>query len=127
MDSKQLRQRTKQFALRIVKLSAALPTTRLGDVLGRQILKSGTSVGANYREATRASSKRHFISTLQIALREADETMYWLELISESSLVKPSRLEPLTNECNELIAILVATVRSAKARLSPKPNLKSEI
>jgi four helix bundle protein len=114
MDSAELRKRTKAFALRVIKLSASLPASRFGDVLGRQILKSGTSIGANYREALRASSRRHFVTTLEIALREADETLYWLELIGESGIFKPARLAQLTKECNELIAIFVATIRSTK-------------
>jgi four helix bundle protein len=116
MDSEELRKRTKQFALRIIKLAAILPANRAGETIGRQILKSGTSVGANYREALRASSKRHFISTLEISLREADETSYWLELLAESGTVKPTRLGALTDECNQLVAILTATIRTAKKR-----------
>ncbi len=116
MDSQQLRQRTRTFALRIIKLFAALPKNRLGDVFAGQILRSGTSIGANYREALRASSRKHFIAILEIVLREADETLYWLELIRESGAVKPSRLDAITNECSELIAIFVATVRTTKDR-----------
>ena len=114
MDSNELRTRTKHFALRIIKLASVIPKGRVGDVLGRQILKSGTSVGANYREALRASSKKQFVSTLQISLREADETLYWLELLSESGVFKPALLAPLQGECNELVAILAATVKSSK-------------
>ncbi|MDY0169322.1 MAG: four helix bundle protein [Thermoguttaceae bacterium] len=117
MNSDQLRNRTKQFALRVIKLAAAMPHTRAGDVLGRQILRSGTSIGANYREALRASSRRHFTTTLEIAIREADETLYWLELLGESGIVKPSRLSDLSRECDELIAILTATVVSTKRQL----------
>jgi four helix bundle protein len=116
MDNKLLQTRTKQFALRIIRLTAALPKTRLGDVLGRQALRSGTSIGANYREALRASSRRHFITTLEIVVREADETMYWLELIQDSECIKPARLSALIKECGELIAIFVATIRSTKNR-----------
>ena len=116
MDSNELRERTKRFALRIIKLAAGLPAGRVGDVVGRQILKSGTSIGANYREALRASSKRHFISILEIAAREADETLYWLELLAESNIVKPPRLTPLIDETDQLIAILTATIRTAKSR-----------
>ncbi len=129
MDSGELRKRTKHFALRIIKLAAGLPAGRVGDVMGRQILKSGTSVGANYREALRASSRRHFISTLEISLREADETLYWLELLSESQIIKPSFLHALIDESNQLVAILAATVRTAKQHSSPKkttPKPKSE-
>ena len=115
MNRDELRQRTKDFAIRIVKLVAALPNDRHGDVLGRQILKSGTSIGANYREALRASSRKHFISILEIVLREADETQYWLELLSESGLIKPEKLSELIDESNQLVAIFAASVKTAKS------------
>lgn len=116
MDREQLRNRIKQFALRIIKLTSRLPQSRTGDVLGRQILRSGTSIGANYCEAMRASSKRQFVYIVEIAAREAGETLYWLELLSESRTIKPSLLAALVQECNELTAILTATARSAKRR-----------
>src|SRR6478735_6876545 len=87
--------RTKDFAIRIIRLVAALPPGKLSDVIGRQILKSGTSIGANWREAKRASSKKQFISTTEICIREGDETLYWLDLLSASELVKPARLTPI--------------------------------
>jgi len=120
MGPEVIRARTKKFGLRIVRLVAALPANRIGDVLGRQILKSGTSIGANYREALRASSKRHFATTIDICLREADETLYWLELLAESETVKPDLLEDLTQECHELVAILAATAKSAKRQSGDK-------
>lgn len=123
MNNVQLRMRTKQFALRVIRLAAAMPKTRLGDVLARQILRSGTSVGANYREALRASSSKHFISMLEIVVREADETLYWLELIQDSECVTPARLGPLLEECEELVAIFVATIRSTKNRLRNESTL----
>ena len=116
MDPKELVQGTRAFASRIIKLVASLPPNRLGDVFGRQILKSGTSVGANYREALGASSKRQFIYIIEIAQREADETLYWLELLAESGTVSATQLADLTQECRELLAILTATGRSAKKR-----------
>jgi four helix bundle protein len=116
VDSKELAGRTKQFAMRIIRLVAALPQSRLADVLGRQVLRSGTSVGANYREAVRASTRKQFISTLGIVLREADETLYWLELIREAEVIKPARLDALIAECNELVSIFVATLRTSKSR-----------
>ena len=119
MNRQEMQKRTKQFALRIIRLAACLPTGRAGDVLGRQLLKAGTSVGANYREACRASSRRHFITTLEISAREADETQYWLELIAESALVKPARLTGLVRECNEIVAILTAACRTAKRNKNP--------
>jgi four helix bundle protein len=124
MNRDEMRNRTKQFALRIIRLSSALPRNREGNVLGHQILKSGTSVGANYRGALRASSPRHCVTIVETALREADETDYWLELLSESSLVKPSRLENLAQECRQLIAILSSTVRTAKRRLGKTTALR---
>ena len=114
MDAAEMRQRTKDFALRVVKLVNELPKERTGEVFGRQLLKSGTSVGANYREALRASSRRHFVSTLEIACREADETLYWLELLTETGLINPARLTSLVDECQQLIAILTATIRTTK-------------
>ncbi|MEM6654182.1 MAG: four helix bundle protein [Planctomycetota bacterium] len=115
MDSTDLKNRTKQFSLRVIRLSAALPRSREADVIGRQLLRSATSIGANYREALRASSKRHFVSNLEICLREGDETIYWLELLAESAIVSPDRLSGLIDESNQLVAILTATVRSAKS------------
>ncbi len=114
MDRDELRKRTKQFALRIIKLASSMPSTRAGEVLGRQLLKSGTSIGANYREALRASSRKHFISITEIALREADETLYWLELLAESGMVSASRLDSLRDECSQIVAILAATVKTSK-------------
>ena len=118
MTRDELRDRTKAFALRIVKLSASMPRNRAGDVLGRQILRSGTSIGANYREALRASSRKHFASTMDIVLREADETLYWLELIADADILPAKRLTGLVKECSELVAIFAATVKST--RRAPK-------
>jgi four helix bundle protein len=119
MDRETLKQRTKKFALRIIRLASALPRSRIGEVLGRQVLKSGTSIGANYREALRASSKKHFLSTIKIVVREADETLYWLELLAESNTIKPARLSDLIQECGELLAVFTKTARSAR---KPRPG-----
>ena len=124
MDRNELLRRTKRFAPRIVKLVDSLPRSTAGQTLGRQILKSGRSVGANYREALRASSRKHFATIIDIALREADETLYWLELLAESETVKPSRLVDLTKQCDEHVAILTATAKSAKQSV---PIPKSQI
>ena len=125
MDRDDLRKRTKEFALRIVKLVDALPRRPLGDVLGRQLLKAGTSIGANYREGWRASSRKHFVSIIEISLREADETLYWLELLAQSGAIKPSRLSDLIDECNELVAIFTATAKTARKTQTKTPNPKS--
>lgn len=124
MSNTDLRERTKAFALRIIKLVAAIPRNRDGDILGRQVLRSGTSIGANWREACRASSKRHFVSTAEICLREADETLYWLELLSESGFINSSKLAPLIDEANQLVAILATTVKNAKRSLQDKVGAK---
>lgn len=113
MNRQELRQRTKAFALRIIRLVNSLPNNQVCWTLGKQLLKSGTSIGANYREATRASSRRHFATTLAIATREADESAYWLELLADSETVKPELLGDLRQECDELVAILAASVKTA--------------
>ena len=116
MDKRELEKRTKDFALRIIKLVAELPKGRIGDVLGYQILKSATSIGANYREANRAASKADFSYKINIAEREASETLYWLELLGESGIVPEERLSPLMAECDELVAIFTAIGKTSKAK-----------
>jgi four helix bundle protein len=109
-----LKVRTKQFALRILRLYTALPLTPVAQVLGKQVLRSGTSVGAHYREAHRARSTAEFVSKLEVALQELDETTYWLELLVEGGIVAENLLSGLSAEGSELIAILVASVKRAK-------------
>ena len=113
-----LKLRTKTFALRIIKLYSALPRRGDAKVLGTQILKSGTSVGAHYREACRAKSDADFISKVEGALQELDETAYWLELIGEAEILPTNRLLPLHDEAEELIAILVTIVTKVKRKKS---------
>ena len=114
MNEEELKQRSKQFALRIVKLVGALPRTREAEVIGKQLLRSATSVGANYRAACRARSKADFISKIGIVEEEADESLYWLELIVEAGLLPASSVSDLMREADELVAIFVATGHSAK-------------
>ena len=114
MDRAAMEARTKAFALRIIRLVNSLPSNQVSWTLGKQLLRSGTSVGANHREAARATSKKHFASTMAIAAREADESLYWLELLSESETVKPELLTELQKECSELVAILAASVKKAR-------------
>jgi four helix bundle protein len=109
-----LRARTKDFALRIVRMFAGLPKTTVALVLGRQVLRSGTSVGANYREAYRGRSKAEFIAKCGDSLRELEETSYWLELLVESKIASADRLAALRQECDELIAIFVTVVKRAR-------------
>jgi len=111
-----LRERAKQFALRIIRAYVALPKSELARILGRQFVRSGTSVGAHCREGYRARSDAEIISKLEGALQELDETLYWLELVVESELVPARRLEPLMSEANEIIAIIVSSVKTIKRR-----------
>ena len=106
--------RTKSFALRIINLYSALPNTSVAQVLGKQILRSGTSVGAHYREAHRARSTAEFVSKINGGLQELEETGYWLELIGESGTLTVNRLTPLAQETQELIAIFVTLIKNAK-------------
>ena len=109
-------ERTKAFALRIVRLYAALPKTTEAQVLGRQLLRSGTSVGAHLREGKRSRSDAEMISKTEGALQELEETIYWLDLLAESGIVRAELLTELVTEGDELIAILVASVRTLKRR-----------
>ncbi len=112
----ELRTRTKTFALRIIRLYVSLPKTTQAQVIGKQALRSGTSVGAHYREAQRAKSDADFISKLEGALQELDETAYWLELLVESKIVVEPKLAALMKETDELIAIFVAIVNKMKRK-----------
>jgi four helix bundle protein len=118
-DPKQrdLRVRTKRYALRNIRVFAAIKKSDdVGRVLGRQLLRSGTSVGAHYREACRARSVAEFVSKMEGGLQELDETHYWLELLVESGNIPSRRLSPLMIETEELLAIFVSSVKSAKKR-----------
>ncbi len=115
-DKRDLRVRTKTFAVRIVRLYSALPKTTEAQVLGKQILRSGTSVGAHYREATRARSTAEFISKIEGGLQELEETIYWMELLVETEIVSETKLRDLMKEAEELISILVASVKTAKKK-----------
>jgi four helix bundle protein len=109
--------RTKRFALDIIRFVTSVKASRPADVLGRQLLKSGTSIGANYREAARAESRNDFIHKLAICEKEAAETEYWIELFDESRVAPIATCNTLLKECRELIAIIVASSRTAKSRL----------
>ena len=111
---KDLAERTKNFARRIIRLYVALPREAVGQVLGKQALRAGTSIGANYREADRARSKAEFISKIGDCLKEADETLYWLELRSDEKLVVAGRLAPLIQEANELVSMFVTISRHSR-------------
>ena len=115
MESTQsLKERTKAFALRIIRLYSKLPKDTASQVLGKQVLRSGTSVGANYREASRGRSKAEFAAKLGDSLKELSETEYWLELLIESGIVAEELLKDLLDETDQLTRIFVSSIRSAK-------------
>lgn len=119
-----MKKRTKQFALRIIQLVGALPKTTAGPAIGNQLIRSGTSVGANYRAACRARSKAEFIAKLGIVVEEADESAFWLELIIEGNQMKEEKAGALLEEANELTAIFVSSRKTAGQRQN---NQKSSI
>ena len=114
--NRDLRLRTRAFALRIIRLYASLPKTVEAQVLGKQLLRSGTSVGAHYSEATRARSVAEFISKIEGGLQELEETLYWLQLLIDSGIESEKRLQAICGEAGELVAVLVSSVRTAKKR-----------
>ena len=109
-----LKIRTRKFALRIIRLYKALPNSVEGQIIGKQVLRSGTSVGAQYREGTRARSTAEFISKIESACQELEETMYWFELLIEAEIFAQEKIRDLQNEANELMAIFVSSVKKAK-------------
>jgi len=112
----QFKFRTKQLALRVIRLVEALPKGRSTDIIGRQLLRSATSVGANYRAACRAKSAADMIAKLSIVEEEADETLYWLELLGDSGLIHESRLADLMKETDEIVAMTVAAIKTLRMR-----------
>jgi four helix bundle protein len=114
----ELKTRTKELALRIIRLFSALPNKTVAQVIGKQILRSGTSVGAHYREGMRARSTAEFISKIEGGLQELEETAYWLELLSEVDFFSKGRLTDLRREVDELTAIFIACAKNAKKRKS---------
>ena len=109
-----LRTRTKKYALCVLRLFVSLPKTTEAQILGKQLLRSGTSVGAHYREANRAKSNADFISKIEGGLQELDESDYWLELLAEGNIIEPEAVRELRSETNELIAIFVTLAKKAK-------------
>jgi four helix bundle protein len=111
----ELRRRTKDFALRIMRMCRTIPSTRETNIINNQILRSATGVAANYRAVKLARSKAEFISKLGIVIEEADETVFWLELLSDSGIIPASKLRELMAEGNELVAIFLASLKTAKS------------
>jgi four helix bundle protein len=111
----ELKARTKKFALRVIKMSQALPSSRATNVINSQILRSATSMAANYRAVGRARSKAEFIAKIGVVIEEADETVFWLEILGESGIVKPAKVQQLLNEANQLLLIFSASGGTARA------------
>ncbi|MCA1629355.1 MAG: four helix bundle protein [Acidobacteria bacterium] len=114
MNADEMKRRTRAFALRIVRLVESLPPSRTADVIGKQLLRCGTSVGANYRASCRAKSPADFIAKMGIVEEEADESIYWIELLVESGVVRESLVADLLDEANQLVAIVVSSIRTAR-------------
>ncbi len=114
MTTDEMKTRTKLFALRIIKLVEALPASRTADVVGKQLVRSGTSVGANYRAACRAKSNADFIAKMGIVEEEADECAFWLEIIVESNLMKKELVDGLSDEASQIVAMTVSSINTAR-------------
>ena len=114
LNQEEMKKRTKLFALGIIQLVESLPKERTAEVLGRQLLRSGTSVGSNYRSACRAKSIADFISKMGIVEEEADESLYWMELIIEAGVEVSIKMEALMKEAGELLSITVASIKTAR-------------
>jgi four helix bundle protein len=106
----------------VIRLTTDLPRTRTADVIGRQLLRAGTSVAANYRAACRARSRREFIAKMGIVEEEADESGFWLELLADSRVIEPARVTVLRDEANQLVAITVSSIRTAREGRQPIPH-----
>ena len=115
-----LKTRTREFALRIIRLYAALPKDTVAQVIGKQLLRCGTSVGAHYREASRSRSDAEFISKLEGGLQELEESAYWIELIVESGVFSEERMKEMMKEADELTAILITCVNNVKSGMKKK-------
>jgi len=114
MDEQEFKERTQQLALRIIRLVQALPETPIGGIIGKQLLRSGTSIGANYRAACRARSNADVLAKLAIVEEEADETLYWLELLIKAEIMTEAKLEPLMAETDEIVAMTVASMKTLR-------------
>jgi four helix bundle protein len=128
LDEQGFKKRTQQMALRVIRLVEALPSTPAGWVMGKQLLRCATSVGANYRSACRAKSAAAMIAKLGIVEEEADECLYWLELLMQSNLIPAEKVQSLFTEINEILSMTVASIKTLRTKSNPaKSNPKSKI
>lgn len=123
MNESDLKKRMKQFGLRVIRLVESLPSTQTARTIGNQLLRSGMSVGANYRAACRGRSKADFIAKAGISLEEADECMYWMEMLQEAGIIPAEKLRDLMKEADELVAIFTASIKTARAHLNQKSSI----
>ncbi|MGE0598559.1 MAG: four helix bundle protein [Dehalococcoidia bacterium] len=127
MDASEFKRRTKVFAADVITLTETLPRGRAVDVIARQLIRSGSSAGANYRAATRAQSTAHMISKLATVEEEADESIYWLELLVETGFLKPDAAAPLQREASQMVAMTVASKKTLRLRIRPAIKRQSQI
>jgi four helix bundle protein len=126
MQKQDFAKRTMHFGLRTIRLVESLPNSQTARVIGNQLLRAGTAVGANYRSALRARSRADFVAKMGIVEEECDEALYWMQMLIDADIVKRSRLTKLMGEANEIIAIVVSSIRTARARSeSPKSGFRS--
>ena len=123
VPAEELKKRTKAFAVRVVKLFRSLPKTDEARVIGRQMLRSATSVAANYRAVCRARSKAEFAAKMGVVVEEADETVFWLEFVGDTEIIPAQRMDPLLREANELLAIFAASHRTVRKRVEHKDSM----
>ncbi|MEP7147307.1 MAG: four helix bundle protein [Acidobacteriota bacterium] len=124
MTENEFKEKTKQIALRVMCLVDALPRSVVGNAIGKQLLRSGTSIGANYRAACRGKSRADVTHKLAIVEEEADESMYWIELLIGAGLIPEKKLEALNSDINEIVAMTVASIRTMRANTTPGPKSK---
>lgn len=117
MNADEFKDRTRTFALRVIRLCESLPKSRTADVIGKQLLRCGTSVGANYRAACRAKSPADFIAKMGIVEEECDESVYWMELIVEAGVMEEKRVADLRSEANEILSMVIASIKTARFRI----------
>jgi four helix bundle protein len=122
VSSAELKERTFRFGIRCIRVAEALPATGVGDTLGKQLIRCGTSVGANYRAATRSRSRSEFIAKLGIVEEECDEAIFWLEMLAELKLVPSERLTDLRDEANQILSIIISSIKTARQNARPKRN-----
>ena len=126
MTENDFKQRTKEIAIRVIKVVESLPKSLVGEVIGRQLLRSGTSIGAKYRAACRGKSTADVLHKLAIVEEEADESMFWIELLMEAEIVAEKKLSSLYADIDEIVAMTVASIRTLKSKKQPIQNLKSK-